>query len=59
MEDWITVDEEVVDQIPCVCGKGMQYKVRLLDVDSISGTRRNQTIVRIECSDSSCSSNKK
>lgn len=58
MEDWITEDEEVIDEIPCVCTKGMQYKVRLYELDTMNSERRTRIIVKVECSNPNCSSNK-
>lgn len=57
MEDWITVEEEVIDEMPCVCTKGMQYKVKLLEFDQINKERRTSTFVKVECPNNKCSSN--
>ncbi|QFF98821.1 hypothetical protein PB01_08235 [Psychrobacillus glaciei] len=59
MEDWVTIDEEVIDEMPCVCSEGMQYKVRLVEMDLINNKRRNRILVKIECPNPGCSSNLK
>lgn len=54
MEDWTTLDEEIIDEIPCVCGEGMQYKIRLVEVNLLSNEKRKQVLIKIECPNLDC-----